>query len=46
MGGPVKVIRLVLSGERERAAVLGREHLHEFPNDSLVAHTLTSHGLA
>jgi hypothetical protein len=36
----------VLSGERERAAVLGREHLREFPSDILVAHTLTSHGFA
>ena len=42
----IEIVRLALSGERARAAVLGREHLHEFPNDSLVAHTLTSHGLA
>ena len=42
----IEVISLVLSGERERAAVLGREHLREFPHDILVAHTLTSHGLA
>ena len=41
----IEVIRLVLSGERERAAVLGREHLREFPNDVLVAHVLTSRGL-
>jgi hypothetical protein len=40
------VIRLVLSGERQRAAVLGREHLHEFPNDILIAHILMSHGIA
>jgi hypothetical protein len=26
--------------------VLGREHLREFPGDILVAHLLTSHGLA
>lgn len=42
----VEVVRMVLSGERERAAVLGREHLHEFPEDIMVAHLLTSHGLA
>ena len=42
----IEVVRLVLSGERERAAVLGREHLREFPDDIVVAHTLTSHGLA
>ena len=41
-----EVIRLVLSGERVRAAVLGREHLHEFPNDILIAHILMSHGIA
>lgn len=40
----IEVIRLVLGGERERAAVLGREHLREFPNDIVVAHTLTSWG--
>jgi hypothetical protein len=42
----IEVIRLVLSGERDRAAVLGREHLREFPSDILVAHVLTSRGLA
>ena len=42
----VEVIRLVLSGERERAAVLGREHVREFPTDVLVAHVLASRGLA
>jgi hypothetical protein len=42
----IEVIRLVLSGERERAAVLGREHLREFPSDVLVAHVLVSRGLA
>ena len=42
----IEVIRLVLSGERERAAVLGREHLLEFPNDVLVAHALASRELA
>ena len=31
----IEVIRLVLSGERDRAAVLGREHLREFPDDIL-----------
>jgi hypothetical protein len=41
----IEVIRLVLSGERERAAVLGREHLREFPNDVLVSHVLASRGL-
>jgi len=41
----VEVIRLVLSGERERAAVLGREHLREFPGDVLVSHVLASRGL-
>jgi hypothetical protein len=42
----IEVIRLVLSGERQRAAVLGREHVREFPNDVLVAHLLASRGLA
>lgn len=42
----VEVVRLVLSGERERAAVLGREHLREFPSDILVARILASHGFA
>ena len=42
----IEVIRLVLRGDRERAAVLGREHLREFPNDILVAHVLASRGLA
>ena len=42
----IEVLRMVLNGERERAAVLGREHLHEFPEDILVAHVLTSHGLS
>ncbi len=41
----IEVIRLVLSGDRDRAAVLGREHLREFPNDVLVAHVVGSHGL-
>ena len=41
----IEVIRLVLSGERERAAVLGREHVREFPTDVLVAHVLASRGL-
>ena len=41
----IEVIELVLSGERDRAAVLGREHLREFPGDILVAHVLTSRGL-
>ena len=41
----IEVIRLVLSGERERAAVLGREHLLEFPDDVVVVDVLTSHGL-
>lgn len=42
----IEVVRMVLNGERERAAVLGREHLHEFPEDMLVAHILTSRGLS
>ena len=42
----IEVVRLVLSGERERAAVLGREHLREFPTDIVVAHALRSHGFA
>ena len=42
----IEVIRLVLSGHRDRAAVLGREHLREFPNDVLVSHVLASRGLA
>lgn len=42
----IEVLRLVLSGERERVAVLGREHLREFPSDILVAHALSSHGFA
>jgi hypothetical protein len=42
----IEVIRLVLSGDRERAAVLGREHLREFSNDVLVSHVLASRGLA
>jgi hypothetical protein len=40
----IEVVRLILSGDRARAAVLGREHLREFPSDILVAHTLMSHG--
>ncbi len=42
----IEVVRLVLSGERDRASVLGREHLREFPGDILVAYMLTSHGFA
>ncbi len=42
----IEVIRLVLSGDRDRAAVLGREHLREFPSDVLVSHVLASRGLA
>ena len=41
----LEVIRLVLSGDRHRAAVLGREHLMEYPTDRLVAHLLASRGL-
>lgn len=41
----IEVIRLVLSGERERAAVLGREHLREFPHDALVSYVVASRGL-
>jgi len=42
----IEVIRLVLNGENERAAVLGREHLREFPNDVVVSYLLASRGLA
>ncbi|MCU1397167.1 MAG: tetratricopeptide repeat protein 38 family protein [Acidimicrobiales bacterium] len=42
----IEIVRLVLSGERERAAVLGREHLREFPSDIVVAHLLPSRGFA
>jgi len=42
----IEVIRLVLRGDRDRAAVLGREHIREFPGDVLVSHVLASHGLA
>jgi hypothetical protein len=42
----IEVVQLALSGERDRAAVLGREHLREFPRDVLVAHILTSCGIA
>jgi hypothetical protein len=42
----IEVIRLVLSGGRDRAAVLGREHVREFPKDVLVCHVLASRGLA
>jgi hypothetical protein len=41
----IEVLTLVLGGDRERAAVLGREHLREFPNDALVSHVLASRGL-
>jgi hypothetical protein len=42
----IEVIMMALSGERDRAAVLGREHLREFPSDALVVHVLASRGLA
>ena len=41
----IEVITLALSGERDRAAVLGREHLREFPDDEVVARVLKSRGL-
>lgn len=42
----IEVIRLVLGGgDRDRAAVLGREHLREFPRDILVSYVLTSRAL-
>lgn len=41
----LEVIRLVLSGDRHRAAVLGREHLLEYPTDRVVAHAIASRGL-
>lgn len=42
----VEIVRLVLNGEHQRAAVLGREHLREFPSDALVRHILHSYGIA
>lgn len=38
----IEVIRMLLAGDHRRAAVLGCEHLREFPTDRLVAHTLAS----
>lgn len=40
----IEVIRMLLAGDLRRAAVLGREHLREYPADVLVAHALTSLG--
>jgi hypothetical protein len=42
----IEILRLALGGDEDRAAVLGREHLREFPSDLLVAHVLRSHGIA
>jgi hypothetical protein len=42
----IEVVRLVLSGEHGRAAVLGREHLREFSADVLLALVMSSAGLA
>lgn len=38
----IEVIRMLLEGDLRRAAVLGREHLREYPTDLLVAHALAS----
>ena len=38
----IEVIRMLLAGDLRRAAVLGREHLREYPTDLLVAHALAS----
>lgn len=40
----VEVIRLLLNGHLRRAAVLGREHLREFPADGMVSFVLGSLG--
>ena len=37
----VAIVALVLRGRTSRAAVLGREHLLEFPTDAVVRHVLT-----
>ncbi|MGZ4671913.1 MAG: hypothetical protein ACXV5U_13170 [Ilumatobacteraceae bacterium] len=42
----IEVIRLLLSGNRQRAAVLGREHMLEYPTDAVVAHVLALRGLS
>lgn len=38
----IEVIGMLLAGDIRRAAVLGREHLREYPTDLLVAHALAS----
>ncbi|MEO8266609.1 MAG: hypothetical protein ABI706_14000 [Ilumatobacteraceae bacterium] len=38
----IEVITMLLAGDLRRAAVLGREHLREYPTDLLVAHALAS----
>ena len=40
----IEVIRMLLAGDLRRAAVLGREHLREYPADALIAHVLASGG--
>jgi hypothetical protein len=42
----VEVIRLLVAGDTHRAAVLGREHLREYPTDALVEFALRSWGPA
>jgi hypothetical protein len=40
----VGVVALALQGRLTRASALGREHLHEFPNDEPVIHVLHTLG--
>jgi hypothetical protein len=42
----VEIIRLFVAGDHCRAAVLGREHLREYPTDALVEFALRSWGPA
>jgi hypothetical protein len=39
----VSIIELVLAGRLPRASALGREHLGEFPDDTLILHVLAQH---
>lgn len=41
----VAVVALALEGRMTRASALGREHLHEFPGEAVVAHVLTARGV-
>jgi hypothetical protein len=36
----MEIIALAVRGDRERAHALGRGHLHEFPDDMLIAHVV------